>query len=415
MLPFENATDDPDATHLCDGVAETLINTLSQLPELRVISRRSAFKFRGQHADVQEVGRKLDVQAVLVGHMVRRGDNLTINAELVDVSNNEQLWGNRYDRPLDDLLDVEQALAKDIVGGLRIRLSGEQEAQLAHRPTDDPEAYELFLKGKRLMVGTAVEMQKASEYLEQAVELDQSFALAYATLSQVYALQPRHGLENQTAAFRKARSAAETALELDSNLAEAHSAMGSVKFEFDWDWVGAEKSYKKAVALRPGNDWTYVQYSDFLVAMGRPREAIEMARRAVALDPQSVRAPHWIGIAQVILGEHDAAAAQFRHALELDPNWTWGHIKGGVALAKAGRIDEALREAAEAEADLFGADTPLARSWLGCVYAIAGEREQAEAALVRIEEFSEGLRLEGLATVCLCLGRRDEALDYMEQ
>jgi serine/threonine protein kinase/Tfp pilus assembly protein PilF len=388
VLPFENGTGNAESEYLCDGLTESLINTLSQIPDLKVISRRSAFAFKGSEDDPQTIGRRLAVQALLMGRMVQRGDQLAVSAELVDVSDDHQLWGGRFNRDQRDVLAIEEDLAKTIAATLKVELSGDTEQKLARRFEVDPEAHRLFLKSRQFIVGSQREMTKAVDYLQRAIEKDPTYALAYAWLGYVYMIQAYHNVMNNDEALRLGKEALDTAFELDPGLAEAHAVAGNIACFFDWDWDTAERRFRRAIELDPRSVMARMAYSDFLVAMGRLDEAIEHSLVAKSLDPLSPSPAHWLAIAYMGQHRYDLAVTEFQETLEINPNWTWGYIKLAKAFADAGRCEEALETADDAEAQLHGGSTPLARSWLGYTYAVCGDEDGVELAFQELEAFA---------------------------
>ena len=322
VLPFENATGDPANEYLSDGISESLINKLSSLPGLRVISRTSAFAFKGKPVTPAEIGRKLGVDALLLGTLAQRGTGLAITAELVSVRDDTQLWGEKYSRAADDVLEVEGEIAATIARTLRRQLSGEQEQKLASGASDDPEAYRLYLKGRGFLVGNQQEMDKSVDYLQQAVARAPDYALAHAGLAEVYTRQAFLRGSGREEPLRKARAAVARALELDPDLAEAHTALGLVRFYFEWDWAGAESEFARALELNPGSRAVQEEYGWFLTAMGRFDEGLTQSRKAAELDPLSVGPVHDIAINYMARGDLEQAATALpprdRHRPQLD-------------------------------------------------------------------------------------------------
>jgi len=292
VLPFENATGDPAIEYLSDGISESLIHKLSSLPGLRVISRTSAFAFKGKALAPTEIGRKLGVDALLLGTLAQRGSNLAITAELVSVRDDAQLWGEKYSRRADDVVTVEGEIAATIARTLRRQLSGEQEEKLARRASDDPEAYRLYLKGRSFLVGNQQEMDKGVDYLQQAVARAPDYALAHAGLAEAYTRQAFLRAIGRDEPLQKSRAAVNRALELDPDLAEAHTALGLVRFFFEWDWAGAESEFRRALKLNPGSRAVQEEYGWFLTAMGRLDEGLAQSRKAAELDPLSTGPVH---------------------------------------------------------------------------------------------------------------------------
>ena len=417
VLPFENSTGDPSIEYLSDGISESLTHTLSRLPGLRVISRTSAFAFKGQKLAPKEIGRKLGVDALLLGTLGQRGADLAITAELVSVRDDTQLWGERYSRRADDVLEVEGEIAATIARTLRRQLSGEETEKLTRRATADPEAYRLYLKGRDSLAGNLQEMDKSIDYLQQAVARAPDYALAHAGLAEAYTRQAFLRAVDRGEPLGKARAAVDRALELDPDLAEAHAALALVRFYFEWDWAGAEAEFRRALELNAGSRTVHEEYGIFLTAMGRLDEGLTESRKAAELDPLSVGPVHDIAINYMVRGDLDQAALNFRRTIDIDPNWTWGYIKLARTLAHQKKCPEALAQAKIAEVRIAGGVAPTSRSWLGFTYAICGETERARKALEGLHALSRE-RYVDPATFALIhsgLGETNEALRWYEK
>ena len=417
VLPFENATGDPSIEYLSDGISESLINKLSSLPGLRVISRTSAFAFKGKAVTPAEIGRKLGVDALLLGTLAQRGANLAITAELVSVRDDTQLWGDKYSRRADDVLQVEGEIASTIARTLRRQLSGKEEEKLARGATADPEAYRLYLKGRDFLVGNQQEMDKSVDYFQQAVARAPQYALAHAGLAEAYTRQAFLRAIEREEPLRKARAAVDHALELDPDLAEAHTALGLVHFYFEWDWAGAQAELRRGLELNPGSRAVQEEYGWFLTAMGRLDEGLAQSRKAAELDPLSVGPVHDMAINYMARGDLEQAATNFRRAIDIDPNWTWGYIKLGRTLARQKKCPEALAQAEIAERRIAGGAVPLSRSWLGVTYGICGETARARQKLDELHALSKQQYVDPVtfADVHSSLGEVDEALRWYEK
>jgi TolB-like protein/Tfp pilus assembly protein PilF len=417
ILPFENGTQDPEAEYLCDGLAECLIQTLSQLPRLRVISRTSSFSYKGRPVDPRVIGRELNVRAILTGRMTQRKDRLHVSAELIDARGSHQLWGGRYNRPLSDYFDIEEDLAAAISGKLEIALSRDEAQVLKRRHTHDPQAFQLYLKGREFVVGTPEQMKKASEYLEQAVRRAPDFALAHAGLAEAAIIQAAHGVRPQEDARREATAALKRAFEIDPRLAEAHTTMGMVRFALEWDWIGAEAEYRRGVELNPGSAVPHLEYADYLAAMARLEEAVAEARLTQQLDPLSSTPTHYVAYCLLLLGRFEEAASEFKRALDLHPNWVWGWIKLARTYQRAGRCPEALAAADRAEAETPREPSPLARAWLSVVDAQCGRRGRAEEALARLRDPARESPVDPcvLADIEDALGNKEGCLELLER
>ncbi len=417
VLPFENASGDPSIEYLSDGISESLISTLSRLPGLRVISRKSAFSFKGKKVDPKEIGRQLGVDALLLGSLAVRGADLAITAELVSVRDDTQLWGEKYNRRADDVLRVESEIASTIARTLRRTLSGEEKEKLARGRTEDPEAYRLYLKGRDYLVGNQQEMDKSVDYFQQAVARAPDYALAYAGLAEAYTRQAFLRGSGRAEPASKARAAVARALEIDPDQAEAHAALGLVAFYFEWDWAGAETELRRALELNPGSRIVQGHYGWFLTAMGRLDEGLAHCKKAAELDPLSTGPVHDIAINYMVRGDLEQAATMFRRAIDIDPNWTWGYIKLSRTLARQKKCPEALAQAEIAERRIAGGAAPLSRSWLGVTYALCGEPARARQKLDELHalEAKQYVDPVNFSDIHGALGEMDEALRWYEK
>jgi serine/threonine protein kinase/Tfp pilus assembly protein PilF len=414
VMPFENGSKEEAAEYLCDGLAESLIATLSRLPDLRVISRTATFALRDEPKDIRALGERLGVDALVLGDLRPRGDRVVVNVELVGVPDGRRLWGDRYDRPLTEVAAVEQDMVDNVSKQLKEALSSDEVARLVGREVD-PQAYLLYLKGRSLIIGSATQMEKGAEYLEEAARRDPNYALPHAALVESYMARCYHNVIDLPEARQKARAAARTAVKLDPNLPEAHTALGIVRFMFDWDWEGADEAFRKAIEMG-GGDVPHLEYAEFLAGVGRLSEALPMAARARELDPVSPQPTHSAAYTMMLMGKHAEAADAFRTAISLHPDWIWGHIKLAVCLSHLGAFEEALAEAGIAEAALHGGGTPLARSWIGRVYGAAGERDTALAYLAKLQD-TDTVQVDPLTRSYIhsVLGERDRFLDCVEE
>ncbi len=321
VLPFANASGDPNTEYLSDGITEGVIDRLSSLPNLKVISRTSAFHYKHREIEPKKVAGELGVEALVLGRVIQRGNDLSVSAELVDAREDKQLWGEQYSRKMADAASVQQEIATAISGNLRVRLTSQEKNRLAKSPAINPEAYQLYLKGRyHANQTTATELKKAIDYFQQAIEKDPSYASAYAGMADAYnALGSAWMYLPPTDSFPKAKAAAMKALELDDTLAEAHVALGYAAF-FDWDWPSAEREFKRAIALNPNSALSHRRYAECLKTRLRFNESIAEAQRAQELDPLSPDNVSELGNAYFIAGQYDESIAQFQKALDLNPN-----------------------------------------------------------------------------------------------
>ena len=417
VLPFENATGDPGNEYLSDGISESLITKLSSLGGLHVISRTSSFALKGKKLNPTEIGKLLGVDALILGNVSQHGSSLNVAAELVSVRDVTQLWGETYTRPVADVLQAEGEIATAIAQALRRQVTGEEKVRLTHNDTSDPDAYRLYLKGREFMVGSQAEMDKSVDLFQQAVARAPGYALAHAGLAEVYTRQAYLRASGRTEALGKARTAAIRALELDPNLAEAHTALGDIHWYFDWDWAAAEAEYRRGLALSPGSEAVHESYGAFLYAMDRLDEGLVESREAARLDPLSVDPFHDIAINALLRGDYQQAAAGFRRTIEIDPDWTWGYIKLARTLAIQKRCNEAFVQAEIAERKIAGGAAPLSRSWLGATYATCGDSKRARQKLDELHALEKDQYVDpvSFALIHVALGEMDVALQAFER
>jgi eukaryotic-like serine/threonine-protein kinase len=412
VLPFVNASGTPDTEYLSDGITETLINDLSQLPGVRVAARSVAFRYKGKDVDPLQVGRELNVRAVITGRVAMRGDSLVIQSDVMDVSMGSQIWGNRYTRSISDLLAVQDDIAGEIVDTLSVRLTGEEKQRATKHYTDDAEAYQLYLKGRFYWnQGTIAGYKKSLEYLQQAIAKDPKYALAYAGLADSSLFLGSFYVE----AITEAKSAALKAIELDPSLAEAHVALGHIKLWLDWDWAAAEREFKQGISLNGGSALAHDEYALYLAAMGRLDEAIAEAKRAQELDALSPRINTDVGWCLLYAGRAPEAAAQFRSTLELDRDYVSARWGLGAALTRQGSYGDAIKELTQAVTLSEG--SPVLIGHLGLAYGLSGQRADATAKLTQLSGLAtrEYVPSSSLALAQLGLGRKAEALELIDR
>jgi non-specific serine/threonine protein kinase len=416
ILPLENASGDPEMEYLSDGITEALINSVSQLPKLRVVPRTTVFRFKGRTVDLAGVSRDLGARAMLTGRVMQQRDSLVISVELIDSERDAQLWGERYNRKLDDIFEVQETIATEISEKLRLRLTDADKRKLTRRATQNREAYQLLLKAQFHWNKWRQEgAQKAIEYCRQALELDPGYAAAYAWLSLSYALLGFYGFLAPIEAFPKAKAAASKAMEIDSTLADAYAALAFSRLYYDWDWPGAERAIQQALELIPNFPLAHMLYVDFWLVMRRPEEAIAEAQRAVELDPLSVNANGKLALALSCAGEHKRAIEQLRKAIDLDPRFVYAHLALARAYAACGEF-EASTEAAQRAVALSGGWS-LAKSFLANTLAAAGKTDDARKLLEEIKRAPgpDYLSPPFIAAVYGLLGDKDEAFAELEK
>ena len=416
VLPFVNAGGDPNAEYLGDGITESLINSLSTLPHLKVMSRDSAFMFKGKDTDAQVVGQKLGVRAVLKGRVMQRGDNLEISAELVDTRDDSHIWGQQYSRKASDIFALQGDLAKEMTSMLRMRLTGEDERRMEKSYTGNPEAYQLYLQGrfwwnKRTEEG----LSKSVSFFQQAIAKDSNYALAYSGLADGYSLLSEYGFAVPTEENPKAKRAAQKALEIDDTLAEAHTSLAWIKTFNDWDWSGGEAEFQRAIALNPNNAPTRHWHAFSLAAMGRSEEAISEERRALELDPLSLITNRILGL-ELYLGRHyDQTIEQEQRTLALEPTFALANMNLCEALLQKRMYKEAI---AACEQELAISPTsPFASAVLGYAYAVAGRKADARKMLDQLLALSEKRYVPAVSIVVIYvgLGDKDKAFEWLER
>jgi serine/threonine-protein kinase len=417
VLPFENVGADPNTEYLSDGITESLINALSQLSNLSVMSRSSVFHYKGKDIDPQKVGIELGVKAVLTGRVTQRGDNLQISTELVDVSKNTHIWGEHYNKKLSDILTVQEEISKNISLQLSLKLVGEDENKLTRRSTENTEAYQLYLKGRFYWnKRTADDLQKAVVYFNQAIEKDPGYALAFAGLASTYALLPEYSSLPAKDFIPKTETAAMKALELDATLAEPHAALGLTKFEYQWNWEGAEKEFRRAIELDPNNPTTHHWYSNSLELQAKFEEALSEIKRAQELDPLSLVINNNVAEVLYYMQNYDLAIEQLNRVLELDPNFMVASLTLGQVYAQESKFDEAITEVQKAR-HILGTNSPYGIGTLGYIYAKAGKKDEAIKTLNQLLGLTkQGYALSvDIASVYAGLGDKDKAFEWLEK
>ena len=415
ILPFVNESADPNAEYLSDGITESIINNLSQLPKLRVMARNTIFRYKGQNIDPQEAGRQLRVRGVVTGRVRQVADTLMIGTELIDIGNQAQLWGEHYQRKMSDIFKVQEEIAQEICGKLRLRLSGKEKKRLTRRHTEKSQAYQFYLKGRYFWnKRTRDGFEKAIEYFHQAIERDPCYGLAYVGLADCYQLLGGVGVIPPKESMPKAKAAVNKALEIDDELAEAHASLGRIALFHDWDWITAEKEFKRAIELNPNYPTAHHWYSICLRLAQRFDEAITEARRALDLDPLSL-------IIHVNLASHfyfarryDEAIEQYGKVIEMDQNFHIGHMIG-LPLEQKRQYNEAI--AAFHLALKLSEGDPEVLSCLGYAFAISGRTADAQSVLDQLNKLSEKRYVESytIAVIHAGLGETDRAFEWLEK
>jgi serine/threonine protein kinase/tetratricopeptide (TPR) repeat protein len=416
VLPFENASRDPQNEYLSDGIAGSLINILATVPKLRVIAQSTVFRYKGRPIDPQAVGRELSVRAVLTGRIMQSGGSLRIGTELVDVATGSQLWGAQYDRKPGDIFAIQDEISNEISGKLRLKLTRAEKKRLTKHQTDDAEAYRLYLKGRHHWNRwTEDGFYKAIEYFQQAVEKDPGYALAYTGLADSYVLLGWNSYLPPKEAFPKGKMAAMTALRLDPNLGEAHTPLAAVLWLHDWQWQEAQREFERSLALNPAHPTASHWYAEYLMTMGRHVEAIARIKNSQELDPLSLIISVAIGRDFYMARRYDDALEQLRRTVELDPNYPVTHWVLGLLLRKMGRYELAIDEG-EKGVKLSGG-SPLMNAALAQTLATAGKREKAIQILDDLTNLTKQKYVAPyfFAGIHIGLGEDDRAIEYLEK
>jgi serine/threonine protein kinase/Tfp pilus assembly protein PilF len=414
VLPFENSSGDPDSEYLSDGIAESLINSLSKMGRLRVLARSTVFRYRGQTGDPQKLGRELNVRAVLTGRVLQRGQTLVIGAELMDVQNGWQLWGERYKRKLDDIFDVQEEIAKVIFEKLKVKLSPAEEKKLAKRYTENAEAYQLYLKGIYFWnKWTEESFRKAEQFFRLAIETDPSYAPAYAGLADALVAPTYVGLAPPREGFSRAKAMLQKALALDDAVPLAWFMTGIFRGYYDWDFISAEKAFRRVVELDPSYSRGHEGVGMALSTTGRFEESLQAFGQAAKLEPLRSLVTRWTGQTYLWMKKDREASEELRKSLEIDPGFFLARTDLGKLHALNGRYPEAIRELERAITD--SGENPYAVGYLGFSLARAGERDRAQETLQRLQEHAGEKYVPAYSTfLCyLGLGETNAALEWL--
>jgi TolB-like protein/Flp pilus assembly protein TadD len=415
VLPLVNTSNDPNTEYLSDGISEALINSLTELRQLRVIARSTAFRYKGKEVEPQAVGRDLNVRAVLMGRVRQLGDTLNIQVDLVDATTGAQLWGKEYERKVSDMLSVKQAIAREVTEKLRLSLSSEDQRQLVKSDTTNAEAYQFYLRGRYFWnKRTANGIRKAIEQFQQAIDRDPNYALGYVGLADCYLLLEQFAGVHSSEILPKARAAVDHALQLDDSLAEAHTSSASI-YQKLWRWEEAEEESKRAIGLNPNYPTAHHWYAYYFYIKRQFDDAMREIKRAHELDPLSPVISENVALVYILKNDLNSAIEQCRRTIELDPSFADAHYVLGFAYLKRGRNEEATAEFQKA-VELSGrAGTYLGN--LGYCYAVTGKRAEALAILKELEEKYTKRESTGqfLAAVYAGLGDKDQAFAWLER
>ena len=414
VMPLVNASNDEGAEYLSDGITESIINNLSQLPQLKVMARHTVFRYKGREVDPQEIKRDLGVQKVLMGRVQVFGDNLIITIELINLDDDTQLWGERYKRKSSDIFELQDQISKEISDKLKIKLSGPEQRLLTKRYTENTEAYKLYLQGRYCLGKLTKEgIKKGIERFQAAIAQDPAYALAYAGLAHAFYVQSSNYLPPKVA-MPKAKAAAMQALAMDESLAEAHASLALVKAFYEWDWAGAETEYQRAIELNPGYASAHHWYGWYLSLIGRLDEAITQIKKANELDPLSLEINSDLGLSFFFAGEYEQALEQFQRALEEEPDSIWTRFFLGWSFGQMGQLEKAIAEYKKARRlD----ESPLIIAALGHASALLGRYDEAQAALDEMNKLSAERHISPYlyTIIYVALGDHDRAFAELEK
>ncbi len=413
VLPFTNMSPDQSDEYLSDGMTEEIITALSKVPALHVAARTSSFAFKGKNEPIETIGAQLHVGAILEGSVAKAGTKLRITAQLINIADGYHLWSDTYDREMQDIFAVRADVAQRVADALEVELGVAVKQQITQKPTDHPEAYQLYLKGRYFTNKlTRDGVTKGADYFRQAIAIDPNYALAHAGLAYYY-LSSTEWFVTLEDGRPKAREEAQKALALDDTLAEAHVWLANVHFYWDWDWPAAEREFRRALDLDPSSAFAHQCYGAFLTSMGRSDEGIAEGRRAVELDPLSFPALWYFGLSFYVADRYEQANEQSRRMLEIDPGNALGHYMLAAYYERSGALDQAIaemrtaRRLEPANPDLLG--------FIGWLYAVTGHKDDARQAIEQLQDRSlvPYTPPADVALIYVGLGERDQAIAWL--
>ncbi len=412
VLPFVNVARDPSLEYLSDGIAENLINNLSQLPNLRVVSRNSAFRYKGRETEAPAIGHELNVQAVVMGRVAERADLLSISVELVDARDNRHLWGGQYNRQAADIFTLQETIAHEITEKLRLKLTGEEQQRLSKRHTENAEAYHLYLKGRyHFNKLTPDGVEKGITYFQQAIEKSPRYALAYTGLLDCY---------NYLGKPAEAKEAANKALELDHTLGEVHASLAFHRFLYDWDFAGAEKGFTQALEMSPNYAEAHHWYAIYLANVGRHDEAMPLAKRAVELDPLSLLMNMTPALAFYLSRQYERSVEALQRIIDMEPNFPAAHSVLGNAYCQQGMYEPAMAEyhkVLELSKSVAVVETAM-KAIIAHAYARSGKRSKSMEMLAEVIKASvTGINVSSysIAGIYAALGQKEQSFEWLNK
>lgn len=414
VMPFVIESDNAEAEYLADGMTETLINSLSELPNVNVKARSSVFRYKGKETNAPTVGRELNVQAILTGSVMQRGEQLILNLELIDAQTENVIWSEQYNRQQADLINLQNEIARDVAGKVKIKLLGADEAKVTKNYTTSSEAFQLYLKGRFYWnKRTGDDLIKAIEQFKAAADKDSNFALAYVGLADSYALLQQYTGILPSETMPQAKAYAEHALQIDDSLVEAHTSMGFIHYNL-WQWAEAEKEFKRAIELNPNYPTAHHWYYIYLRDMRRFDEALAEIKRAQELEPLSLVINLSLTRAYLLTGDLDSFIRETQRTMELYPNYASNYSYLGLAYVKQGRYADALAEMRKG-VELERSSSSLA--FLGYASGISGNHSEANAILKELQKKYDKQEAHGrdLAEVYAGLGKKHKAFEWLER
>jgi TolB-like protein/Tfp pilus assembly protein PilF len=415
VMPFVNESGHSDLEYLSDGMTETLISSLSQLPNLNVKARSSVFRYKGKETNPQTIGKELNVQAILNGRVSQHADQLTVSLELIEAQTENVIWGGQYNRAQSDLVTLQSEIARDVSSKLKSKLSGAEVAKVEKSYTANPEAYQLYLKGKFYWnQRTGESLKKAAEFYRQAIEKDSNYALAYSGLAETYVLFSSYDVAPANDSMPQAKAAALRALEIDDSLAEGHNALGFYLSNYEWDRIGSEKEYRRAIELKPNYASAHHWLGADLSNLKRFDDSLLELKRAEELDPLSPIIGTNLGDLLVYARRYDEAIAQYKRTLVSNPNFGYAHRALGWAYGLKGMYPEAISETRTAIEKRNGSS---AKGYLGLWLARSGKRADTLQLLneLRQESVQDYVQPYTFALIYIGLGDKEEALNWLER
>jgi TolB-like protein/Tfp pilus assembly protein PilF len=416
VLPFEDLSPEKDQEYFCDGMTDEIIAKLSTLKELNVISRSSVMRYKNTDKDVRQIGQELGVKTILDGSVRKDDNDIRVTVQLVNTEDRFQIWGDSYDQKLVRIFDIQSDIAENIAVSLRAELSPEASDRLQKRPTENLEAYNLYLQGSYFLGQTTIEgTNKAIQLVEEAIRLDPAFVMAHERLADAYNTLGGYEFRRPREVYPKAKAAALKALEIDADSAEAHEALAWIHFRFNMDWEEADKEYMRGIELNPNSGGILSSYAMFLLHVGRFDEAITRIKRANELDPLSLHRKTQLGFTYFVAGLDDEAIGTLEEALEMNPYYPWANSVLGEVYERDGKLTEAIEYYRKA-VDYYGGKPTLFMGFLGHAYGKDGQIDEAKKILQQLQELSQTQYVSpfALAIIYLGMGQKDQAFKLFE-